>query len=391
MGDVVAPTTAGQLMRRLNVRQCQAAVAELAKVAEEVDGGLGPTASGPVTLDLDSSDTEVYGRLKQGATFNHRGQRSYDSQVATWAERRRILAAELRSGNLTDHPTAIKVLRRALKALPEHHGPVRARIDSGFESVAFFMEMRRREVGFTCSLKRTPALHRLRTSISSRSWQPALLMPQAEIAETAYTPGGWRHEPLRLIVRRVRIPVDELSGDPRSRRRRTVPKDQLTLALDGRVEYVYGYSFIATDLDGDAAEIELWHRQRGQMEERVKEIKLGDGLLHFPLGSLDANRAWQTAAVIAHNLVALLSAVVADVNHSRLHEQLERSPEPPPRPAASRVAVHNTRLVRRWLLAVPGRVLHSGRRVVLRLAQSMLWAATFIAVYQRLRLFTSSA
>jgi len=58
-----------------------------------------------------------------------------------------------------------------------------------------------------------------------------------------------------------------------------VPKAQLELALAGRVEFVYGYSFILTDLDGDAAEIELWHRQRGQMEERVKELKLGDGLL----------------------------------------------------------------------------------------------------------------
>ena len=189
----------------------------------------------------------------------------------------------------------------------------------------------------------------------------------------------------------MRILAEELSEDPRSRRRRTVPQAQLELAFVGRVEYVYGYSFILTDLEGDAAEIELWHRQRGQVEERVKEAKLGDGLLHFPLGSLDANRAWQTAGVIAHNLIALLSAVVADVNHRRLQEQLEKSPEPPPRPAAARVAVHNTKLVRRWLLAVPGRILHSGRQVVLRLAQRMLWAATFIAAYQRLRLLTSSA
>ncbi len=122
MTEVMAPSTAGQLMRRLNARQCQVAVAELAKIGKEVDGEVGLTAPGPVTLDLDSSDTEVYGRLKHGSAFNHRGQRSYDSQVATWAERRRILAAELRSGNLTDHPTAIKVLRRALKALPEKHG-----------------------------------------------------------------------------------------------------------------------------------------------------------------------------------------------------------------------------------------------------------------------------
>ena len=391
VGEVLAPTTAGQLMRRLNARQCQAAVAELAKVGEEVDRQLGLTPAAPVTLDLDSSDTEVYGRLKEGAAFNHRGQRSYDSQLATWAERRRILASELRSGNLTEHPTAVKVLRRALKALPAGHGRVRARMDSGFESVATFKELRRQEVGFTCSLHRTPALHRLRLEITSRAWRPALLMPQAEIAETTYTPQGWRYEPLRLIVRRVRIPVEELSDDPRSRRRRTVPKGQLELAIEGRVEFVYGYSFILTDLDGDAAEIELWHRQRGQIEERVKELKLGDGLLHFPLATRDANRAWQTAAVIAHNLIALLSAVVADVNHRRLQEQLQRSPEPPPRPAASRVAAHNTRLVRRWLLAVPGRVLHSGRRVVLRLAQSMLWAATFIAAFQRLRLLTSSA
>ena len=62
---------------------------------------MGLTASGPVTLDLDSFDSEVYGRFKQGAAYNYRGQRCYDSQLATWAERRRLLAAELRSGNLT--------------------------------------------------------------------------------------------------------------------------------------------------------------------------------------------------------------------------------------------------------------------------------------------------
>ncbi len=391
VSEVLAPTTAGQLMRRFNARQCQAAVTEMAKIGEDVDRQLGLTAAGPVTLDLDSFDSEVYGRHKQGAAFNHRGQRCYDSQLATWAERRRILAVELRSGNLNEHPTAIKVVRRALKALPTEHGPVRARMDSGFESVAIFEELRRRGVGFTCSLKRRPTMHRLRLEIPTRAWRPALQMPQAEIAETTHTPQGWRQEPLRLIVRRVRISVEELSEDVRSRRRRTVPKAQLELALEGRVDYVYGYSFILTDLAGDATEIEHWHRQRAQIEERVKEVKLGDGLLHFPLGTMDANRAWQTAGVVAHNLIALLSAAVADVNHRRLREQLEQSPEPPPRPAPARVAAHNTKLVRRWLLAVPGRVLHSGRRVVLRLAQGMLWAATFIAAYQRLRLLTSSA
>src|SRR5262249_44629720 len=43
VGEVLAPTTAGQLMRRLNARQCQAAVMELAKIGEEVDRQLGLT------------------------------------------------------------------------------------------------------------------------------------------------------------------------------------------------------------------------------------------------------------------------------------------------------------------------------------------------------------
>jgi hypothetical protein len=114
-------------------------------------------------------------------------------------------------------------------------------------------------------------VRRLRTKISSRSWRPALMMPQAEIAETTHTPKGWEHEPLRLIPRRVRIPVDKLSEDPRSRRRRTVPAEQLPLALKGHVEYVY----VLTDLEGDAAEIGLWHRQltRPSLRHRTSQSR----------------------------------------------------------------------------------------------------------------------
>ena len=53
VGEVPARTTAGQLMRRLNGRQCQAAVEEVVKIGEEVDRQLGLSTIGPVTLDLD--------------------------------------------------------------------------------------------------------------------------------------------------------------------------------------------------------------------------------------------------------------------------------------------------------------------------------------------------
>ncbi|MET8518000.1 transposase [Streptomyces sp. NPDC005077] len=48
-----------------------------------------------------------------------------------------------------------------------------------------------------------------------------------------------------MIARRVRYDAEELSADPRSRRSRTVGKDQLAEVLDGIEDQAHAYSFIA--------------------------------------------------------------------------------------------------------------------------------------------------
>ena len=73
------PTTAGQLLRRLNVAQLRAAIAATAEVGNALDAELGLDVSAPVTLDIDATTTEVYGRKKEGAEFNYEGRRSYKS------------------------------------------------------------------------------------------------------------------------------------------------------------------------------------------------------------------------------------------------------------------------------------------------------------------------
>ena len=64
---------------------------------------LGPARAaalcGQVTIDLDTTDVEVYGRQKRGVAFNHQGQRCGRPHVATWAETATVLAAELMAGN----------------------------------------------------------------------------------------------------------------------------------------------------------------------------------------------------------------------------------------------------------------------------------------------------
>lgn len=382
-----APTTAGQLLKRFTLSQCRAVVAAMAELGNRFDRQHELPASAPVTLDMDGTLSEVYGRLKEMASFNHDGRRGFLSVLVTWDERRRVLAADLLKGSASEKPGATALLRRALQALPQGHGPVSLRVDSGFYTVELLEACRRQRVEFCVSVARTEAMWtRLYAKLNVKSWRPALDMEGAEVAEFAYTPGGWKHEPLRAIVRRVRVEAAELSGDGRSRRRRTIPKGQMELLQRGRVGYVFSYSFLLTDKLGDAAEIERWHRQRAHIEERVKEAKNGCGLIHLPMREATANRAWQAATVVAHNLVAMLAVEVAAGNRRRLHERVANAVEADDlrHAAPERVQPHNLQLVRRWLINVPARVVHRARQVFVRLAAGMLWGEVFKRTYVRL-------
>lgn len=62
-----------------------------------------------------------------------------------------------------------------------------------------------------------------------------------------YAPAGWP-EGTYTLVRRVAVAADDISGDPRARRRRTIPADQLKLALEGDLDQVYAVSFIVTNI-----------------------------------------------------------------------------------------------------------------------------------------------
>ena len=73
----------------------------------------------------------------------------------------------------------------------------------------------------------------------------AIDMPGAQVAACDYAPAGWP-EGTYTLVRRVAVAADDISGDPRARRRRTIPADQL-LAL-GDLDQVYAVSFIVTNI-----------------------------------------------------------------------------------------------------------------------------------------------
>jgi hypothetical protein len=158
--------------------------------SNQIDRELGLPVEAPITLDLDSTRTEVYGR-QELADFNYQGQLNCGSLLVSSAQRRRVLAADLKSGSASDKPAAPRILLRALQTLPVGHGPVNARADSGFYSLELMETCRRHQVTVSISVPRSTAMWEARRHTGPHSWRPALQIRGAEVAEVEF--GSARH------------------------------------------------------------------------------------------------------------------------------------------------------------------------------------------------------
>ncbi len=81
------------------------------------------------------------------------------------------------------------------------------------------------------------------------------------------------------------------------RRTRLTDRRQLRLWPNWR-----HFAFL-TDLDGDAASVDAFHREHAVVELDIRDLKEGAGLEHLPSGNFHANSAWLQCAVLAHNLI----------------------------------------------------------------------------------------
>jgi hypothetical protein len=152
----------------------------------------------------------------------------------------------------------------------------------------------------------------------------------------------------------------ELIPSARARKRRTIRKNQLELALDGKVDCVYGYSFILTDIpipdrdqdpDGWAeriAEAARWHRRGAGVEALNKEAKHGAALRHMPSGHWPVNQVWMWACLTACAIGAWIQELARlDAGNGRGRRTLGR--------------------LCRELVRVPARVVRGQRAIRLRL------------------------
>jgi len=365
----LASTTAAGLARRVTPAQWQAVETGLAAVTGRMLALLpAPRAAaltdGPVTIDLDTTDVEVYGRKKRGVAYNHQGQRVGRPHVATWAETETVLAADLGDGTDDPRATAPDLLRRALAALParaRQSGRVAMRADAGYFAGQLARAAHDAHVSFAIGAKRIAPLWRLLAGIADDDWHDAIEMDNAQVAVAEYCPDWWPAN-TALLVRRVLLDPGQVSADPRSRRRRTLHPDQRGMLFPelARQPAVYAYSFILTNLDvsspDKAAAAEQWYRHRTTVENIFRDSKLGAALRHLPSGYPQVNLAWMWGALLAATMAAWLHQLTArTAGEDIVHGHGVRG-------GKAMIATLRWRLI-----AVPGRLTRHARHLVLRL------------------------
>ncbi len=337
-----APSTIGSWLRSFkwsNVRELDAVTREL--LARLWAAGGGPeNPAGPLTFDLDSTICPVYGRAKQGAGFGYTKVRGYHPQLATLAQTGQVIFSRLRGGPGGAARGARSFLTETISRLRHGGatGQLAVRADSAFYSRAVLCTAGKFNVRFSVTARQDKKVRAAIASIPDSAWVPIpywLSTPEvsgADVAETSYTCFASTRDALavRLIVRRVR----------------PTPGSQLALFTD------WDYHAMVTDRDGNVLEVEADHRRHAVVEQSIAELKSA-GLAHLPSGRFMANAAWLALAVMAHNMGRAVGALAG-------------------------MGRATAATLRRRLFTIPGRLVHTARRLHLRLPTNWPWSAAFL-------------
>jgi hypothetical protein len=133
---VMAPSTLGTFLRSFtfgHVRQLDHLSEMLMTRAWSLGAGPGDE---PMTIDLDSTITEVYGNLKEGASYGYTHVLGYHPLLATRADTGEMLHVRFREGSANSGRGAQRFVREVVGRVRRSgaSGPLTLRADSGFFS-----------------------------------------------------------------------------------------------------------------------------------------------------------------------------------------------------------------------------------------------------------------
>lgn len=301
---------------------------------------LAPTRVTRITLDLDPTDDPTHGQQELTFFNGHYGTWCYLPLVGTLTfngERtQHLVTAILRPGNAPATRGVLGILRRlfAKLHLAFPHAQLRVRLDGGFASPAVFTFLEAEGVEYLVAMAGNARLDtRIRRLLGKARMRSTATGETATLfGETRYAAQSWGRK--RRVI--MKAEVVRLAGrDPRDNPR-----------------------FVVTNLAQSPRRVYAIYRERGDVENRLKELHYGLGFDRTSCPAFWANafRVLLTAAAYV-----LLQAL-------RL------------RLAATPAATYQVDTLRERLFKLGARVQVSARRIVLHLPSAFPWLALWQAV-----------
>jgi DDE family transposase len=264
------------------------------------------------------------------------------------------LAGLLRPGNAPPGATddLVELVDLALAQLPAAASdglPVLVRSDSAGGSSKLAWHLRDRGVGFSLGMQVDAHVREAVLAQPQAAWTPAVepdgqARHGAEVCElTGWVDLGNWPTGTRMLCRRE-------DAHPGAQLRFT--------DHDGH----RFQAFVTDQPDPDLAALELRHRQRARVEDRIRAAK-ATGLANLPFDLWRRNQVWLELVLAAQDLTCWAQALLLD----------------------GELAVAEPKTLRYRLWHVAARVVRHARRTILRLQRSWPWAVALARAFTRLR------
>jgi hypothetical protein len=350
-GPVASETTTHRVVKSIDADLLEAIrAARAVALAKAWGAGARPKE---LILDIDASLLVAHSE-KEGAAGNYKGGFGFHPLLCYLAETGEPLAALLRPGNAAAHTAAdhFEVLALALEQLPEADldREILARTDIGGRTHAFTQDCRDAGIRFSVGYEVDERVRGAIVELPESAWRSAI-DGEGEVREGAQ---------VTELTDRI-----DLSAWPEgtrliARRERPHPGAQLSV-FDCEAGYRHT-AFITDQEDVDIAALELRHRRRARVEDAIRTGK-ETGMRRMPFAAFAHNQAWLEVSLAAQALLRWAALLCLD----------------------GELALAEPKRVRQRLLHVAGRLVRSGRRVMLRLPRSWPWAEALVAAFARLR------
>lgn len=317
MVRVPSPDAAGDWLRRMGPSGAAAMGSLLNRLLR---WELGRDSRTGYTLDIDATAIEAH---KELAHRTYKGFRGYFPIVGHLQENGLVVAYEFREGNDSPHARNLEFYRACKAAMPSGKKITAFRADSAAYQALLLDELHEDGVGYAVGADLDAAVQEVIRSIHPERWQPYR--------------DGWVAEAVHIMNKSkcaFRLVVFKRAGQ-------------------GSLFEEKGpfYHAVASNRPESPEATMDWYHARGEhSENRIKELKRDFAMERMPCGQFGANALFFGLGVLAYNLYKLFERRAL--------------------PAGYRRARAGT--VRYRLYAVAGKVVRTGRSLVLKVCQAAL-------------------